>query len=191
MIDSLITLDVTIFRLINGRLHTPFLDVAMRLVTTQENWYVVLLIAWVALIIWGGHRGRMAAAMLVVAVALSDQITCSLLKPLVARLRPCNALDAETVRLIVGGSKAFSFPSAHASNSFAMAAVASWRFENASVLFYGFAALVAYSRVYAGLHYPSDVVAGAILGFVVGWFSTWLVSSITRRLTRHRDPLSA
>jgi len=189
MIDSIVSFDVWLFRLINGDLHAPVLDVIMRLVTTQENWYVILIVAWVALIIWGGRRGRMAAVMLVIAVALADQLTCSLLKPLIGRLRPCNALSAESVRLVVGGSKAFSFPSAHAANSFAMAAVAAWRFERASLLFYGVAALIAYSRVYVGLHYPSDVFVGAILGLVVGAFSIWLVSSVLRRWARRKDTL--
>jgi hypothetical protein len=64
------------------------LDRVMVAVTTQDYWTPVLAGLWLALVIWGGRKGRMAAAMLVVAVALSDQITCSVLKPLVARARP-------------------------------------------------------------------------------------------------------
>ena len=186
MIERLVALDVALFQVLNGRLHTPVLDAVMRAVTTQDNWYVVLLGIWVALIIWGGRRGRLAAVMLVVAVALADQASCSLMKPTFARLRPPNALDAECVRLIVGGSKAFSFPSAHAANSFAMATVATWLNRRLAPLFLGVAALVAYSRVYVGLHYPLDIVAGALLGAGLGWVSIRLVLGVERWWKRRR-----
>ena len=130
---------------------------------------------WLAMIIWGGRQGRMAAVVLVLAVALSDQLSCSLIKPLVGRLRPCNALLAEQCRLLVGRSLAISFPSAHAANSFSMATVPSWRSNRFAPLLFLFAAVVAYSRVYVGVHYPFDTIAGAILGRLIGRFAIWVV----------------
>lgn len=171
----LLSLDTDLFVYLNSGLTHPFFDSLMSGVTEQSNWYPVLAGAWIALIIWGGRRGRMAAVMLVIAVALSDQICCSVLKPLVGRLRPCNALDAEQCRLLVGASSAKSFPSAHAANSFAMATVASWGYRRLAPLFYVVAALVAYSRIYVGLHYPLDAVGGALLGILLGRLSIWVV----------------
>ncbi|MBN2565943.1 MAG: phosphatase PAP2 family protein, partial [Candidatus Eisenbacteria bacterium] len=99
------------------------------------------------------------------------------------------ALSAEECRLLVGASSAKSFPSAHASNSFAMATVASWGYRRLAVLFYIVAALVAYSRIYVGLHYPLDSLAGALLGVLVGRLSIWAVvrvcSAWSSRRARH------
>ncbi len=186
MIERLLELDAAVFRLLNGTLHHPLLDAIFPFVTTQENWYPVLGGLFFAMIIWGGRRGRMAAAMLVVAIALADQLSCTVLKPLVGRVRPCNALPAEEVRLLVRGSKALAFPSAHAANSFAMATVATWRFRRLAPLFFLIAAAVAYSRVYVGVHYPLDVIGGAILGVAVGRAAIWLIAAFVRVWGRWR-----
>jgi undecaprenyl-diphosphatase len=178
--DWLLSLDTDLFILLNTRLTHPLLDRMMSGVTTQSNWYPVLAGAWIALIIWGGRRGRMAAVMLVIALALSDQITCSVLKPLVGRLRPCNALTSDQCRLLVGASSAKSFPSAHASNSFVMATVAAWGHRRLAPVFFVVAALVAYSRIYVGLHYPLDAVAGAALGVLIGRITIWVVVRLWR-----------
>jgi undecaprenyl-diphosphatase len=174
-------LDTRLFTLINVELHHPVLDVVMRAITTQVNWYPVLAGLAVALLIWGGRRGRMAVAMLVIAVAITDQISCSVLKPLVARVRPCNALPPDSFRRLVQATAAFSFPSAHAANSFAMATVVSWRFPGFAILAYLIAAAVAYSRVYVGVHYPLDAIGGAILGLITGRLSIWIVVALRRR----------
>lgn len=184
MIAWIIDLDVRLFMLLNGQLHHPVLDAVMRAVTTQENWYPMLGGLGIALIIWGGRRGRMAVAMLVIAVALTDQISCSLLKPLIGRARPPNALAPGDVRLLVGASTACSFPSAHAANAFAMATAVSWRLGRFAPLAFVIAAAVAYSRIYVGVHYPLDALAGAILGVLIGRLSIRIVSALMRRWER-------
>ena len=184
MINQLVAVDTALFVLMNTKLTHPVLDSVMPFVTEQENWYPVLIGLWLAVIIWGGRRGRMAAVAFVMAVALTDQISCSVVKPLVGRMRPCNALSPAQCRLLVGRSSAMSFPSAHAANSFAMATVASWRLSRFAPLFYFIAAAVAYSRVYVGLHYPLDAFAGAILGALLGRLAIWLVVSVRRRWDR-------
>ncbi|MCK4409769.1 MAG: phosphatase PAP2 family protein [Candidatus Eisenbacteria sp.] len=184
MISQLVAIDTVLFALLNTKLTHPVLDSVMPFVTEQENWYPVLIGLWLALVIWGGRRGRMAAMALVIAVALTDQISCSIIKPLVGRVRPCNALSPAQCRLLVGRSSAMSFPSAHAANSFAMATVASWRFSRFAPLFYLVAVAVAYSRVYVGVHYPLDSLAGAVLGALLGRLAIWLVVGLRRRWDR-------
>ena len=194
MTEVLAEIDRALFALLNGTLTHPVLDTVMTFITTQENWYPVLLGLWIALLIWGGRRGRIAAAALVVAVAATDQMTCSVLKPLFHRVRPCNALAPEEVRLLVDRSKAFSFPSAHAANSFAMATVVGWRFRKYAPYAFAVALAVAYSRVYVGVHYPFDSIAGALVGMVLGQLSIKLVVSIAdwwkKKRTRVHDVLS-
>jgi undecaprenyl-diphosphatase len=184
MIRLLLDIDSALFVFLNTQLTHPVLDSVMPFITHQENWYPVLIGLWLGLIIWGGRQGRMAAVALVIAIALTDQIACSVLKPLVGRVRPCNALSPEQCRLLVGRSSAMSFPSAHAANSFAMATVASWRLSRFAPLLFLFAAAVAYSRVYVGVHYPLDSIAGAILGAWLGRFAIWLVVAVRRRWDR-------
>jgi len=186
VIERLAELDRAAFLLLNGKLHAPPLDSLMVALTTQDNWVPVLAGLWLALVIWGGRRGRMAAAMLVVAVALSDQISCSVIKPLVARVRPANALPEGTVRLLVGRSGAFSFPSAHAANNFAAASVVAWRWPRFTVMAFSVAALVAYSRIYVGAHFPGDVVGGAVLGLMCGRGAIWMVAASVRSFERAR-----
>ena len=184
MINQLTAIDSALFVVLNTKLTHPVLDFVMPFVTHQENWYPVLVGLWLALIIWGGRRGRMAAVALIIAIVLTDQIACSVIKPLVGRVRPCNALTPAECRLLVGRSSAMSFPSAHAANSFAMAMVVSWRLRRFAPLLYFFAVLVAYSRVYVGVHYPVDVIAGAVLGALLGRLAIWVVVAARRRWDR-------
>jgi undecaprenyl-diphosphatase len=183
---QLLDLDTAVFHLVNGGPGHPVLDRVMVAVTTQDHWTPLLAGLWLALVIWGGRKGRMTAAMLVVAMTLSDQITCSILKPLVGRVRPVNALPEEAVRLLVGKSVALSFPSAHAANACAVATVVSWRWPRFAVAAFAIAGLIAYSRVYVGLHYPGDIIAGAVLGIMCGRGAIWMVAASVRAFERAR-----
>jgi undecaprenyl-diphosphatase len=182
--NVILDIDTSLFIFLNTRLTHPVLDSLMPFITDKEHWYPVLLGLWLALIIWGGKRGRMAAVALVIAIALADQVSCTILKPLIGRVRPCNALAAEQCRLLVGRSSAMSFPSAHAANSFAMATVVSWRLSKFAPLFFLIAAAVAYSRVYVGVHYPFDTIAGAVLGALLGRLAIWLVVAVRGKWDR-------
>lgn len=181
MIDQLVAIDHSVFTFLNGIAYCSVLDAIMPAVTRQENWYPLLGGLWIALLIWGGRRGRMTAVMLVIAVALSDQLSSNVLKPLVGRVRPCNALPLDEIRLLVRRSGALSFPSSHATNSFAIATVLVWRWPGLAILFFAFAIIIAYSRVYVGVHYPLDVVAGTVLGVVCGRAAIWAVAAARRR----------
>jgi undecaprenyl-diphosphatase len=187
MLEWLTTIDRQLYMLLNGRLHTPFFDAVMTATTTQDNWYAVLVGVWVAMIIWGGRKGRLAAVMLVLGIGIADQLSCAVLKPLVGRLRPINELPEDQFRLLVGHSKAFSFPSAHAANSFTMATIGAWASPRwlKPILFVA-AAFVAYSRIYVGVHYPFDTLAGALLGVGVGWLTIWFVKSAWTWWSRSR-----
>jgi undecaprenyl-diphosphatase len=120
---------------------------------------------WLLLLVKGGIRGRWAAILLVPTIVLSDQLNSFWLKFIVERLRPCHELL--DVRLLVGCGSGYAFPSSHAVNNFAGALVLSYFLPRWTWAFFTFAGIVAFSRVYVGVHYPSDVVAGAIVGMAI------------------------
>ena len=102
---------------------------------------------------------------------LTDQLSAHLIKSLVHRIRPCNNPEINARLLLEHCGNGFSFLSAHAANSFGMATFISvlpkrrWQ----SILFFGtWASLVSFSQVYVGVHFPADVIGGAILGVLVG-----------------------
>jgi undecaprenyl-diphosphatase len=128
----------------------------------------VFAVLWLSLFILGGRRGRIAAALSLVAVLISDSLCNELLKPWIGRVRPCFALS--DVRLLVPRqAHSPSFPSSHAMNSFAVAAVLFGAGRALGWIGIVVAALVSWSRVYVGVHYPSDIAGGALFGFAIGW----------------------
>ncbi len=171
MLPFWVHLDTRLFILLNQKWTNPVFDWLMPVLTNLNNWKIPILLVWLALLIWGGRKGRAAALLLLVTIAFSDQLSSFVLKPLVHRVRPCHVV--ETVRLLVGCSGSFSFPSSHATNSMAAARFFAGFYPRYRWYLYGLAGTIAYTRVYVGVHYPFDVLAGATLGFLVGWLVVW------------------
>lgn len=113
------------------------------------------------------HRRAPALLLeLMLAIVLASFLANYVLKPLVSRERPF----VSTPEILVIGSRPgdASFPSGHAANAFAGASVLARRLRAQRIVWWGLAVLIAYSRVYLGVHYPLDVIGGALLGFVCG-----------------------
>jgi undecaprenyl-diphosphatase len=164
LLEQVILLDTHLFYFLNVSVQNPILDFLMPILTNLDYWRIPILLLAIALLVFGGRRGRIAVLLLILGITLSDQVCNSLLKPLVGRMRPCNVL--ENVHLLVGCSKAFSFPSSHATNIFTGMIIFSFVYPKLKVGLITAAVLVAYSRVYVGVHYPFDVVAGTALGIL-------------------------
>ncbi len=165
--------DTWLFYLINVRTANPVFDVVMPFITEKEPLIYVLGALWLVLFWRARRRGRIVALATLVVIAISDQASANLFKSVFSRTRPPYALDS--VRLLVDTTRSFSFPSAHASNFFAVASFVSSFYRRPRVWLYFVAALVAYSRVYVGVHYPTDVLAGAALGLAVGFAAAYLL----------------
>ncbi|MFO7888914.1 MAG: phosphatase PAP2 family protein [bacterium] len=162
--DFLLSIDTQLFLILNRGVANPVFDIIMPFITESDNWKIPMAIIWLSLIIFGGKKGRIAALLIVLVITLSDQLSSSVIKPLVARIRPCFAV--ENARLIIHQSHSKSFPSSHAANMSAAALLFSVYYPRFKWIFISVAVLVAYSRIYVGVHYPADIIAGAILGML-------------------------
>ncbi|MCS7273036.1 MAG: phosphatase PAP2 family protein [Fimbriimonadales bacterium] len=129
-------------------------------------------------LVWRGGRGRRFALWLLPVLALTNE-TCDLLKAWIGRERPCVALPIDA---LTGDLTSGSFPSAHAANMSALVGVATAVWGRRA--FWALAwlpFLVGLSRVYIGVHYPSDVLGGWMLGWLYGWGIVSLAGWITAR----------
>ncbi len=132
----------------------------------------------IALIWKGGSKGRWTVALAIITVLITDPTVYRIIKPLVGRSRPCHDLSLVWVRLVDGCGGRFSFPSSHAANMFGLAMVIGAFYKTARCYLYPVAALVAIGRVYLGVHYPSDVIAGAIYGAAIGLGVIYLMKKL-------------
>ena len=174
--DWLRSIDVALFHWINSGLSNPLFDALLPLLRNRLFW-APLYVFVVAFMLenFGLRKGWIMLAGLLLAVGLSDFTSSTLIKKNVQRLRPCNDIRLETtvVERIPCGS-GYSFTSSHAANHFAVAvylvAVLGVAAPWAGRVFLTWAALVAFSQIYVGVHFPFDVLGGGILGSVIGWW---------------------
>lgn len=174
MYDLLIYLDKMILAFINQTISNPVLDLLMPYITDWNKFLIVqivLLFGIIFLIAHQGPKGRVLIILIMITILVSDQVSSSVIKPLVARPRPCHILEGnvmvENIRLLVSCGPGYSFPSSHAVNHFAVAIILSKMYSKFKPYLFSFATLVAFSRVYIGVHYPFDVFAGAIIGIII------------------------
>ncbi len=179
LLAGIIQLDTNLFILLNVKVQNGFLDFLMPILTNLNYWRIPLALMVIALAIFGKRRGRLAIALLIVGIAFSDQVCNSLIKPLVGRIRPCNVL--ENVHLLVNCTKSFSFPSSHATNMFTGTLILSYVYPRWKIALLFIAALVAYSRIYVGVHYPLDVAGGTVLGIICSEIIIYIYKLMSRR----------
>jgi undecaprenyl-diphosphatase len=170
------SLDVRIFRVLNGSIRNGVFDLLMPVVTDFRRSRIVVILVWAALVIFGGQKGRWAGLMIILLVAASDQLSSQVVKPLVERMRPCEVLGSVhlwygpegwivTPPEAVGGFKSsFSFPSSHAANITSSMLFLALAYRRWAALPIAVMILVSFSRIYIGVHWPSDVLAGMVLG---------------------------
>lgn len=183
-LDEVQRLDTAVYLAVAGT-PTPRLDMAMRRLTNAANYSRLSMAAAAVLSIAGGDRGRRAAASGLVTVGLTSAFVNLLVKPVGRRRRPVReTYQPERTRNVAMPTSA-SFPSGHTAAAFAFASAVGRDLPLAGVPLRGLAALVGYSRVHTGVHYPGDVIAGALIGAMVAEVSAnWVEGVVTRTSTR-------
>ncbi|HWQ91475.1 MAG TPA: glycosyltransferase family 39 protein, partial [Clostridia bacterium] len=180
-------LDTQLFRFINLNLANPVFDQVMPWISGNGFFYPALVVLGFLLVWKGGLRGLVCLLMLILIVSLGDGVVLRTIKEAVGRPRPF--LEIGDARCLLGKGGSGSFPSAHAGNWFAATVIAfiyfrkSWRFLLPAAL------VVSFSRVYNGVHYPGDVLAGAALGAGYGAAGVWTLDALWRWTGRRWFPL--
>ena len=176
MTEFFLELDKNLFLELNSY-HAEWLDSIMIYVTETLVWIpLYLFIAYWIFRIYG-KKGVLILVCIALTILLADQITSSFMKPFFARLRPTHDPALENVVHIVNGYRGgkFGFASSHAANTFGLALFIFLLFRDRTRQvgwIFAWALLVAYSRIYLGVHYPGDIFVGAVVGLIcaVGCF---------------------
>jgi undecaprenyl-diphosphatase len=199
-------LDIELFRFVNEKLANPFFDVVMPF-ASGNVFFAPLLVATGILLVWKGRvRGFVCVLMLAGVLPVGDGLIFRTIKHAVARPRPFLTLNdvrrpggkndpmarpppttAQPNGRPAAGSG--SMPSAHAANWFAATMIAFIYYRRSLRFMLPMAALVGFSRIYNGVHYPSDVLAGAILGAGYAAAAVWSLDALWRWAGRNWFPV--
>lgn len=186
ILASLIDIDTKLFLFLNG-IHSPTWDVIFYWVTSKTFW--IPLYVFLFILVFLKYKWKMiyVAIFLGLLFLIADQSSVKLFKDVFERLRPChNPQITELVHTLYGkcGGQ-YGFVSSHAANSFALAVFSGFllrsKYKYILPIMLFWAALVSYSRVYAGVHYPADILGGAILGSVVAILLYWLMKFVNQK----------
>ena len=176
-LDEAERLDLAVYAAI-ARRSTPTLDRAMRRLSRAADYSRLSIASAAALAVAGGPTGRRAAKMGLASVVVTATVVNLVFKPLGRRRRPDRSAQrvpaARHVRMPISSS----FPSGHSAAAFAFATGVGHVSRATGVPLYGLAALVAYSRIHTGVHFPGDVVVGALAG---GALAEVTVRALNRR----------
>ena len=161
------SIDKALFSFINISLANPVTDFIMPIITSDNLLRVVYGIMIVLVLIKGSCKWKRALFYSVIVLLLTDQLVAGLLKPLFARARPCHIFTE--INLLVNCGAGMSMPSAHAGNAFGQALFFSLIDKRLRPYLLTVALFISLSRVFVGVHYPGDVMVGALIGSLIGW----------------------
>lgn len=205
--NALLSVDESLFRFINQKLANPVFDVVMPFLSGNPFFFPAVIAIAVFMLWRGGCRGRIYLLMITILLSLGDPLLCNSLKNHFERPRPfvtqegtrrpnknpmvqpnTPAAEPSVSGVQVQTKRSYSMPSAHAFNWGAITAITliyyrrSWRFMVPLAL------AISFSRIYEGVHYPSDVLAGLLLGAVYGFFGVLALNALWKSAGKRLFP---
>ena len=155
--------------------HAAWLDPLMVAISLKWIWVPLYLFLIWLLYRNFGWQGLWFVLALLIAIGINDQLTSGFMKPFFERLRPCHDPSlASLIHIVDGCGGKYGFVSGHASNSFVIATffVNLWPNNPAIKWMLLWAAVIAYSRVYLGVHFPGDIIVGGMIGAIIGYIAS-------------------
>ena len=195
IIDQLISFDRSLFLFLNGS-DSAFWDGFFLAITKVSTW-IPLFLCTLYVVIKNNNARRclILLGLTVLLVVASDQFSSGLCKPFFHRLRPSHNPAMVGIVDLVNGYRSglYSFISGHATNTFAISVYFSLIFRNrrTTAIFFSWALLSCYSRIYLGLHYPADIFAGAVSGTLIGILFYYIYLLLINKLTVCKDKCSS
>nr|WP_315399555.1 phosphatase PAP2 family protein [uncultured Sphingobacterium sp.] len=183
MIDQIVHIDQEIFLAINQGLSNPIFDWLLPILRNPYTWAPLYLFLVIFFIKTYGKTGILIVVMTLATFGASDAVSSHLIKKSVKRVRPCNDIVfKEEVNIRVRCGSGFSFTSSHATNHFALAffwiALFRRKWKHAMWLCITWATLISVSQIYVGVHYPFDILCGAILGILIGMATGYIFKKL-------------
>jgi membrane-associated phospholipid phosphatase len=182
--EWIMTADTSLFSSIHADGAVPVLDGFMKLLREAITWVPLYAFMLYWIIRFGRSYAWQFVLLTIITFAITDFTSASVLKPWLSRLRPCHEPELQhIIRGLVGCGGPYSFPSSHAANHFGLAAFWFWsiylvRGKRWHWLWF-WALAIGYAQVYVGKHYPLDIIAGGLFGYLIGTlcaklFERWL-----------------
>ncbi len=182
LLDKLIDFDRWLLIKINQDGSNPFFDTIFPFWRHSDTWYPLYLFLFLFMVLNFGWRSLPWMLVLGVTAGICDQVSSAFIKDYFARVRPCSdeTLSGQIHLLLNRCPTSGSFTSSHATNHFGVAMFIYMTMKNvfgkAGLLFFLWAASICYGQVYVGVHYPSDVMGGGLLGCGIGYAMAMIFS---------------
>ena len=168
MLDTILYYDHKLFMFINNNLSNVLFDFIMPLFDNPKKWLIPIIAFWIFSSVKDKKNRYKLLLMIPLVVILTDQFG-AFIKNLELRDRPWYFLDSDKVNHLGGnGGKHKSFPSNHAANLCALATVLTYIYYKLRYIFWFFAVIIMFSRIYIGVHFPLDVFVGMLIGLSFG-----------------------
>lgn len=185
MFEKLIQIDQELLQYLNS-LHCTFGDFFFWYATNMLYWIPLYVVFIYLLYRQYGKQIWLPLLFLIITIFLTDQIS-NLIKHAVERLRPTHNPEISYLLHMVNDYRGghFSFPSGHATNTFGVAVflfrIMQKRRWWLTLALFGWCTIMTYSRIYLGVHFPLDIICGAILGTLIALFTSWIFLKIMKK----------